>query len=202
MSLEIGLGAQSLRAMAHRERLCLLGALALQASPPARGTGTGPGDATAARTAAATVPTLAVQCALKPSAVARHLRMLEEAGLVRADASGAYTLLEESLHRLQKELGPAEPPASVGEEAGEEWEQKLLQRLLSGERIKEVPVAQPKRMVLLRWLSRRFEPDRRYPEAEVNEIIRAHHPDWAWMRRELVDAQLLKRERAIYWRAE
>jgi hypothetical protein len=44
-----------------------------------------------------------------------------------------------------------------------------------------------------------FDPGRRYAEREVNEIISRTHDDYATLRRELVDARLLARERDVYW---
>ena len=57
-----------------------------------------------------------------------------------------------------------------------------------------------KRAVVLKWFANRFEYGVRYQESEVNEIIKRHHPDWAYWRRELVGAGLLAREKGIYWR--
>jgi hypothetical protein len=42
--------------------------------------------------------------------------------------------------------------------------------------------------------------DRRYPEREVNEIISRHHPDYASLRRALVDHGLMARDAGTYWR--
>jgi hypothetical protein len=43
-----------------------------------------------------------------------------------------------------------------------------------------------KRRSVLRWLVEDFEPGRRYPEAEVNQIIGRRHGDFATLRRYLV----------------
>ncbi len=49
------------------------------------------------------------------------------------------------------------------------------------------------------WLAR-FEPDRRYTEREVNDVIRAFHDDYATLRRELIDGRWMARDHDIYWR--
>jgi hypothetical protein len=54
--------------------------------------------------------------------------------------------------------------------------------------------------VILAWLAQHFDPDRRYPEAEVNQILQARHWDSATLRRELVGYRMLARDRGIYWR--
>ena len=53
---------------------------------------------------------------------------------------------------------------------------------------------------MLDWLAQRFDPGRRYPEATVNLITRAVHPDTAALRRYLVDEGILDREHGEYWR--
>src|SRR5579864_2714160 len=63
-----------------------------------------------------------------------------------------------------------------------------------------IPAQHKKRMAVLRWLAEDFQPGRRYAEAEVNEIISRRHPDFATLRRYLVDDELMQRRRSIYWR--
>ena len=45
-----------------------------------------------------------------------------------------------------------------------------------------------------------FEPGVRYPEREVDAVLRAWHDDHAALRRYLVDEALLARENGVYWR--
>jgi hypothetical protein len=49
--------------------------------------------------------------------------------------------------------------------------------------------------VILRWLATQSDEGRRYTEREVNEIVQRHHPDFATLRRELVGARLMQREK-------
>jgi hypothetical protein len=63
-----------------------------------------------------------------------------------------------------------------------------------------IPVQRKKRMVILRWLVEDFQPGRRYPEAEVNDILGRRHLDFAALRRLLVDEELLQRRHSVYWR--
>jgi hypothetical protein len=49
-------------------------------------------------------------------------------------------------------------------------------------------------------LAGRFAPDREYGEDEVNRILQDLHSDHATLRRYLVDAGLLRRERGVYRR--
>jgi hypothetical protein len=50
------------------------------------------------------------------------------------------------------------------------------------------------------FLAERFAPGRRYPEAEVNEVLAGDAPDHATLRRLLVDEGFLQREAGVYWR--
>jgi hypothetical protein len=57
-----------------------------------------------------------------------------------------------------------------------------------------------KRRIVLEHIAAAFEPGVRYPEREVDAILRAWHPDHAALRRYLVDEELLARDGGVYWR--
>jgi hypothetical protein len=63
-----------------------------------------------------------------------------------------------------------------------------------------IPARHAKRFVVLDHLAQRFEPGERYPETEVNNRLRAAHPDVAALRRFLVDEGFLSRDAGVYWR--
>ena len=78
---------------------------------------------------------------------------------------------------------------------------RLRQNFVDAEdRLVTIPAQRKKRLAVLRWLAEDFQPGRRYDEAEVNRIISRRHPDFATLRRYLVDEELMQRERSIYWR--
>jgi len=85
-----------------------------------------------------------------------------------------------------------------------DWERKVLDAFLDGERLLRIPAKRKKRDVILRWLLQRFEPGVRYPESEMNRILRQHHPDCATLRRELFESGYLHRRGGggAYWRDE
>jgi len=80
------------------------------------------------------------------------------------------------------------------------WEQKVLDTFLEGERIRQLPARLKKRMIILRWLVAKFEPDRRYSHAEINAFLKQFHPDTASIRREFIVHGLMSRQSDIYWR--
>jgi Uncharacterized protein conserved in bacteria (DUF2087) len=51
------------------------------------------------------------------------------------------------------------------------------------------------------YVAGRFEPDRRYAEPEVNDMLMSLHDDHVSLRRYLVDEGLLDREAGVYRRA-
>ena len=62
------------------------------------------------------------------------------------------------------------------------------------------PAARGKRRIVLEHIVTVFEPGVRYPEREVDALLRAWHPDHAALRRYLVDESLLDRADGEYWR--
>jgi hypothetical protein len=77
-----------------------------------------------------------------------------------------------------------------------------LRPYFSGGRISVMPAKRAVRLLLLDWVSQAFEPGRRYPELEVNEILKELYADHAALRRYLVDEDLLSRTpNGIYWRS-
>jgi len=81
-------------------------------------------------------------------------------------------------------------------------DQRVLQNFLTEDgRLRTIPSKQGKLMVVLDHLSQSFEPGRTYPEAEVNEILSGFHPDFAALRRYLVENGFMTREDGCYWRS-
>lgn len=77
----------------------------------------------------------------------------------------------------------------------------VLRAFFRDGRLDRLPAQRTKRLVVLDMLARNFEPGVRYPEVEVNEKLTAYHPDYAALRRYLVEEDFLARENGVYWRA-
>lgn len=150
------------------------------------------------------VDELATLLNLKPPTVSHHLTKLKALGLVEMQAEGTthfYRLNTSTLRTTNKLLLTPERIASLVDDIeGDDWEMRVIRDLFDGARLKAIPMNTKKRAVVLKWFANRFEYGVRYQESEVNEIIKPHHPDWAYWRRELVGAGLLAREKGIYWR--
>ena len=152
------------------------------------------------------VEELAALLDLKAPTVSHHLARLKNMRLVDMRAEGnthLYSLNGDTLRTLNRDLLTPERMAALAADSAEDaWEQKVLRDFFEGERLKEIPASRKKRSVILRWLAGRFEVGRTYREADVNEVLKRHHEDAAWLRRELIGERLMHREAGVYWRAE
>lgn len=152
-----------------------------------------------------TVEQLAAMLELRPSTVSHHLSRLAKAGLVSARAEGYYNLyrLETSkLESMARQLLSRESlPAVAADVDLEAYDRKVLTDFSNPDgSLKIIPAQRKKLMVILRHIVNSFEMDVRYPEPEVNQILARFHEDTATLRRELVGAGLMERERGKYWR--
>ena len=68
-------------------------------------------------------------------------------------------------------------------------------------RLETIPAGRERRHALLVHVAGGFAPGRDYNEDEVNRVLQSVHSDHATLRRYLVDAGLLRRERGVYRRA-
>lgn len=125
---------------------------------------------------------------------------LVQAGLVTRDGD-AYVVEAPRWRAMAQQLpqaAPAHPRIAFGMTADEA---EVLGRFFTGERLTEIPSARGKRLVVLERLALEFEPGRRYTEPEVNDLLGRFNPDYASLRRHLVDEGLLDREVGVYWRS-
>ncbi len=153
------------------------------------------------------VEELATLLQVKAPTVSHHLAVLKELGLVTMERQGnvhLYRFEPETLRRLGREVLSPDAVASLATPAeSSAWEEKVLRDWVEPDgRLKDIPSRHKKRIVILEWLLREFEPGVRYPESRVNEMLKRHHPDCATLRRELVDRGYLRRENGIYWRVD
>lgn len=164
-----------------------------------------------------TVEQLAALLKVSPSTISHHLSKLAEAGLVTASAQSYYNyyrLETKQIETMARRLAAADTFPTVAADLGGEsapeavaqvYDQKVIHNyLLPTGQLKTIPSQRKKLMVVLRHLIQNFEPGRRYPESEVNEILAGFHDDTASLRRELISTGLMKRESSgqAYWRTE
>ena len=150
---------------------------------------------------------LATLLDLKEPTVSHHLAAMKSLGLVGVRAEGnvrIYWLDTKFLEGMSKDLFSRDTLATLVDDTSQDaWEKKVLQTFVEGDRIKELlPSRHKKRLVVLTWLANQFEMDVRYSEQEMNERLKHHHPDYASLRRYLIDYKFMQREKGIYWRVE
>jgi hypothetical protein len=75
-----------------------------------------------------------------------------------------------------------------------------LRAFLRDGKIDAMPAKLSRRRELLAEVSQAFEPGVRYPERQVNDVLGALFPDYAALRRHLVDEEFLDRADGEYWR--
>ena len=139
---------------------------------------------------------LADRLALTPPTISHHMRRLVAARLVDVapDAqTRIYSLRTDTIRDLSGSVlnDQTRQPDNAEDNA-------VLRAFFDGPRLRQIPAARKKRVIVLRRLLERFAPDRAYREAEVNDLLREAHDDVATLRRELVDYGFMVRDRGIY----
>ena len=78
----------------------------------------------------------------------------------------------------------------------------LLRPFVRDGQITTIPAKRARRRLLLDQVAQAFEPGRTYPEAEVDQVLKAIFHDHCALRRYLVDEDFMSRSAAgVYWRA-
>jgi hypothetical protein len=173
----------ALKALANEMRLKIVGLLALEARSQ-----------------------VALAEALKTHAerLTRHLELLARAGMI----------VEKGLDHARKwhlDFGWLQPQGQVvsmlrrppsGEPVAgmDAHDAKTLAAFVRDGRLVRIPVVASKQIVVLRWLAAHFDRDATYPERDVNAALAQVHPDFAALRRMLVDHRFMARQNGIYRR--
>jgi hypothetical protein len=148
----------------------------------------------------ATLDELASAMGRSRTEVLRAVAPLVHGGVVTREGE-RYRVDEVALRAVAGRLPQAIPPSPRVAFGMTADEAEVLGRFFSGDRLVELPSQRSKRLVVLERLGLEFEPGRRYPEPEVNDLLRRFHDDYATLRRELVDEGLLDRAGGEYWRS-
>lgn len=146
---------------------------------------------------------LAALLSLKEPTVSHHLARLLELDLVRMRPEGnthLYRLNSEALQRINKDLFTPERISFLAKTEVESAERKVLETFFEGERLKKIPDNPKKRLVILKYLANQFAEGTKYPEQQVNAILKHYHPDCATLRRELIMNKFMQRDHGVYWR--
>lgn len=158
---------------------------------------------------ALSVEQIAEMLDLSSSTVSHHLSKLSKVGLVSARAESyynVYRLETDALEKMARRLLSKETlPAVAADVDLDAYDRKVLQNYMTPDgRLKAIPTQQKKLLAVLRYVVREFEPNVRYSEEKVNEILDRFHEDYARLRRELFEFGFMDREGGggNYWRID
>jgi hypothetical protein len=131
--------------------------------------------------------------------VAKALGKLVDAHLITTTADGVFAVDGDAIARAARQA--LQRPRSTEHEAEPPAIRKVLDAFVRDGVINAMPASPSKRRILLDWLARRFEPGRRYPEADVTAMLDGHAEDAVTLRRYLIDESFLDRRNGLYWRS-
>jgi len=147
---------------------------------------------------------LALILMLNPATVSHHLSILVKAGLLQSQKDQyyqIYSLVNKNLKRSLEELlfvSPIGMAETVEEDA---YRKKVLDTFFRRGRLSTIPAQRKKRQIILEKIAENFEPEKSYPEREVNIILLDFHDDVATLRRGLIEFGLMQRTtKGIYTR--
>jgi hypothetical protein len=146
---------------------------------------------------AGTTGDAARRAGLGDRAALKALTTLEAAGLVAREGD-EWVAKPETLRAAVVATAP--PRTYVDHGTADARAAAVLRTFMPDGRLDRIPSARAKRLVVLDHVVRVFEPGVRYAERDVNAMLAAFHPDYAALRRYLVDEMLLAREQGTYWR--
>ena len=128
--------------------------------------------------------------------IAEAIGSLRSAGLVDPDGRA----ITEALRAIAMELPSERSESTSVIGPWTDKEREVLARFFDGDRLRSIPTNITKRRLVLELIAQGFEPGVRYHERDVNFRIQLIYPDYAAIRRYLVDEGFMDRADGAYWR--
>ena len=75
---------------------------------------------------------------------------------------------------------------------------KVVENFLEDGKLKSIPAARSKRIHVLKYLVGQLDSQKVYSEVEINKFLKAYHPDFCTLRRELIINKLMVRSSGKY----
>lgn len=142
---------------------------------------------------------------LNPATISHHLTKLSQAGLLSSQKDQyyqVYSLVDGVLDKTLAEMVHLPQPDLPGSAQQDAYRAKVLRTFMKHGRLAQIPAQLKKRQVILEEILKEFEPDRKYCEHEVNQILLEFNEDVATLRRAMIAEGYMARKRGIYWRIE
>lgn len=139
---------------------------------------------------------IAKALSLSEPTITHHMAVLKRVGLVTVEKVGTSHIYSSDFRPVMavNAFFQTKEAAAPSNEA-----QKVWNDFSENGKLKALPVQYKKRMYIIDRLARLFEEGRQYTEKEVNAILMDYYPDYATLRRELVESGYLARQRDVYW---
>lgn len=145
---------------------------------------------------------LAERLKLNPATVSFHMKKLVAAGLVDATKQQYYTIYSIRKQAFDMTLSDIvsrdEEQDAIEQQREEMYRRKVLKSFMPDGYLVQLPVQFKKRLIVYEEIYRLFEPNRAYPEKEVNETILKVYDDFCMVRREFIMLGWMTREKGIY----
>jgi hypothetical protein len=164
---------------------------------------------------AKTITEMAQELDLPEAVVTQYATQLHANGFLRLQMVGnqrLYRFQSQPIKTLQTYIGKLGEPLTQSEKpvSDNAWidaldcsadDKKILVAYTFNGKLTDFPTKDKQWFVILRWLASKFEVGVRYSEKQVNAIITEINPDYATLRRMLVEFGFMSRERGggDYW---
>ena len=150
------------------------------------------------------VELLAERLGLSTSTISFHLKKLMEANIVSCKKEQYYTIysLNEEIFemKLKDLIKDDRKEEEILDQREEKYRQKVIDSFFKYNKLKNLPVQNKKKQIVLEKIVESFDRDRTYTEKEVNLIIADIHDDFCTIRRDLIGFNLMERKDGIYKR--
>lgn len=148
------------------------------------------------------VELLSKRLSLAPSTISFHLKKLEEANIVYSVKEQYYVVYHLNRYILSLSLNDlisiGQSEIDVQAEREKQYRDNVIKAFFEYGKLKSIPIQQKKRKIVLEEIAKKFEPNRKYTEKEVNLIIADFNDDFCTIRREMVAFNIFQRANSIY----
>ena len=142
------------------------------------------------------VELLAHELELTPGTISFHLKKMENIGIVKCSRMQFYMI-----YSLNREIisNTIESFLVTPESSRDElYISGVLSSFFNGKRLKQIPVQEKKKRIVLEKIAENFESGRVYSEREVSEILFEIYDDYCTLRRELISYGYMERTKGEY----
>jgi len=145
---------------------------------------------------------LAERLNLAASTVSFHLKKLENAKLIFRKKEQYYVVFhinEEIFNTVLKDIISLDNiDRTVQDERLRDYHLRVINTYFEDGKLLRIPSQTKKRLIVLNEIIKKFVPGRKYPEKELDEIIKEIHPDYCSVRRYFIDYGIMQRKNGIY----